>query len=54
MEPNGIPLMNKFRQNEIKEEEIPIIIRSVKDADHIVDIMSIQNAEVKRLAMKVQ
>ena len=52
MEPTGVRMFNAFRQNEVKEEEIPIIIRSIKDADHIVDIMSIQNAEVKHLAKK--
>jgi hypothetical protein len=39
MEPSGFSIFNKFRANEVKEEEIPIIIRSVKDADHIVDVM---------------
>lgn len=52
MEPTGIPLFKKLKQNETKEEEIPIIIRSVKDADHIVDIMSVQNAEAKLQAKK--
>jgi hypothetical protein len=39
MEPRGLAIFNKFRENEVKEEEIPIIIRSKKDADHIVDVM---------------
>lgn len=39
MEPRGLAIFNKFRANEVKEEEIPIIIRSKKDADHIVDVM---------------
>ena len=39
MEASGLSIFNKFRANEVKEEEIPIIIRSVKDADHIVDVM---------------
>lgn len=39
MEPSGLPILNKLKANEVKEEEIPIIIRSVKDADHIVDVL---------------
>jgi hypothetical protein len=39
MEPVGFKIFHKFRANEVKEEEIPIIIRSRKDAEHIVDVM---------------
>lgn len=41
MEQQGFSLFR--RANEAKESEIPIIIRSQKDQDHIVDINALQS-----------
>ena len=42
------------RSSEISEDEIPIILRSHKDSDHIVDMMALQKQELKRLQTVVQ
>ena len=36
------------------EEEIPIIIRSQKDGDHIHDLMALQTSELKTLSKTVE
>ena len=47
---------NRFfgRAAEVGEDDIGIIIRSRKDADHIVDMMSLQKQELKQLRTVAQ
>ena len=51
MEPTGLPFVGK--SNEHKEEEIPIIVRSVRDGNHIQDIMQLQEGELKLLSQQL-
>lgn len=52
MEPGGFTL---FGGNNAKaEEEIPIIIRSRKDGNHVQDIMSLQAYELHELQRQVE
>lgn len=52
MEPVGLNVFSG--STESSEEQIPIIIRSQKDADHIHDLMQLQMQELKMLPDKVK